>query len=279
MRRVDILHVGGDDPSSYPVFEDVDKMIVNAFATQGIECKRVHKISDIACPTIVLGANRLPNEDMIRLSCIKDAIVFQFEQRESIWFKNANYVHLLQSSMVMDYSKYNIEWTETLGIKSAHCKMGFDESLYFSDIKTDKIYDVIFYGSLNERRANVLNQMRNMGLRVCYFFAKPYAERNERLTQSKLAIHIHYYESKIFPPLRVLPIIANAIPILVESGLDRDQEDEYSYLDYAEYDDIAQTAYDMIKDDQFHNWGNKRRFKQNRFDGNLMHALVSLKIL
>jgi hypothetical protein len=109
--------------------------------------------------------------------------------------------------------------------------------------------DVLFYGTLNERRNRILDEMRSCGLAVEVVSGSYGQELAPALLRCKLVLHVHYYPSALFPMLRMLQPLARGVPIVCErSVFSRWNDWSESGMVLADYDSLAQACVDLVKD-------------------------------
>src|SRR5215831_15860947 len=155
-------------PAGYPhsrCFEEVALSLQAAFAALGFEVPIVADPARVRGRTVVLGANLLPAAS---IAVPPGVILYNLEQiqQDSGWLKTG-YVELLRRHPVWDYSERNIAALETLyGVSGATlCGIGYMPVL--SRIpETDEDIDVLFVGSMNERRKEVLEDIGDLGINV-----------------------------------------------------------------------------------------------------------------
>ena len=172
---------------------------------------------------IVLGAHLVDAADPI--PCPTGTIIYNTEQMsdESAW-RTSHYLGLLKAYQVWDYSVRNVERLEALGVtRVTHVPVGYvPELARIQSVEED--IDVLFYGSLNERRQCILDELRQRGLEVVAVFGVYGAERDDLIARAKVVINIHYYESKIFEIVRVSYLLINQKAVVAECGLDTEMD-------------------------------------------------------
>merc|ERR1712070_797038 len=75
----------------------------------------------------------------------------------------------------------------------------------------EKPIDILFYGSMNPRRAHILNELNkkyNVEIRVNDLWDK---ERDDLISKSKIVINIHYYENAIVELHRISYLLCNKV--------------------------------------------------------------------
>lgn len=80
-------------------------------------------------------------------------------------------------------------------------------------------FDLLFVGSLNDRRRDMLARIEALGLRVAMFDSPLYgAERDAFVRQAKAVVNMHFYESSRFEQARVSHCLSLGTPVLSERG-------------------------------------------------------------
>ena len=166
-----------------------------------------HKINVIFC------GHLMPNE---LLKTNQKLIIFNSEQLciESAW-TSANYKNLLANNYVWDYSRANLG-------KIQHSNTQLIDFYYSNQLNRLKIrkppkYDLLFYGSINDRRKKILDEITRKGLRLKVIFGMYGNERDALLSESKAILNLHYYDSQIFQQIRAFYPLINQIPIISEN--------------------------------------------------------------
>ena len=119
---------------------------------------------------------------------------------------------------VWDYSPRNIEKFKELGIDGVKLlKIGYQKELarLNTSAKTKDI-DVLFYGSVNERRKVILDALEAKGLKVKVLFGVYGKDRDEWIERSKIVLNHHYYEAQIFEIIRVFYLLTNSVAVVGE---------------------------------------------------------------
>ena len=166
---------------------------------------------------IIFGAHLL-NDDMIN-SIPSNTIIFNTEQIESIneiWKRR---ILLLASKGIIfwDYSNHNLDLLLTkLNVKGRLFEIGFQKNLQRIKMNDNKEVDVLFYGSLNNRREKIINNLLKKNVKVKCLFGVYGKDRDDWIGKSKIVLNLHYYESKIFEIVRIFYLLTNAIPIVSE---------------------------------------------------------------
>lgn len=128
---------------------------------------------------ILFGAHLLSGGDAGLLPA--GTIVYNLEQlsESSSWCSPA-YLQLLKRCEVWDYSSRNLAALARLGATSRpkHVPVGYVPEMTRIAPKVSEDIDVLFYGSMNERRAKVIGGLRQVGLAAEAVFGVYGAERD-----------------------------------------------------------------------------------------------------
>jgi hypothetical protein len=109
--------------------------------------------------------------------------------------------------------------------------------------------DVLFYGSLNERRVKVLGKLQEKGVKVTDLFGVYGHKRDAYISRSKIVLNIHFFESKVFEIVRISYLLANRKFVISELGSDRKIETFFDAgLVFSTYDTIIDTCLNYLKD-------------------------------
>ncbi|MCH7706364.1 MAG: penicillin acylase family protein [Chloroflexi bacterium] len=166
-------------------------------------------------------------------------------QEGSPWLK-PEYIDFLRRFHVWDYSPQNIAALEKYDVRDVRlCRVGYVPQLdYISDLpECEEDIDVLFYGTLNERRSAVIKQLEEEGLRVESSFGVYGLRRDRLILRSKIVINIHYYESKVMEIVRLSFLMANKRFIVSENGNDKSMERSFEGgIVFVDYDSMVETC-------------------------------------
>jgi glycosyltransferase involved in cell wall biosynthesis len=175
--------------------------------------------SDLAAAngcTILVGAHLLADDAVVP----GEAIIYNTEHVESAWIRGAdhgNYCRLLREHEVWDYSLDNAALLTTfLGKRVHHVLLGYVAELARIAPASEQDIDVLFYGSLNDRRRAVLDQLQQSGLAVKWVFDVYGEQRDALIARSKVVLSMHYYLPGVFEIVRVSYAMANRKVVIAE---------------------------------------------------------------
>jgi hypothetical protein len=235
-------------PLGYPHSQAFDEVAIALSAAFRVLGKEVPVVRDTACcgdTSIVLGCNMLHH---VRAPSSR-LILFNLEQitPESPWLSK-DYLVLLKNHTVWDYSERNIAELARLGIRATQCGIGYIEDLT-RIAPTGETIDVLFVGSFNKRRENILRQLLAAGARVEAHFNVYGKARDDLIAHSKLVLNVHFYESRVFEIVRVSYLLANRRCVVSETGFDPSIEEPLREgIAFAEYRDLVETCLKLLRD-------------------------------
>src|SRR5882724_11294934 len=217
MSRYSIWIVSPPNYIHSQAFDEVALGFNAAFRALGLEAEIVRDSSRLGDVTIVLGCNLL---SAVPVPAGKRLILFNLEQitPNSPWLTDA-YLARLRRYPVWDYSEGNIAELARMGIRAEHCGIGYMPALTRIAPAPEDI-DVLFVGSVNERRITVLKQLATQGVNVEARFNIYGAERDAFVARSKIILNVHFYESRVFEIVRVSYLLANRKCVVSETGQD-----------------------------------------------------------
>ena len=171
---------------------------------------------------IILGAH------LLELDAIPvGSIVYNFEQLGGAILR-PEHDRWGERATVWDYSAGNVRSWQMRGVAARLVPLGYvPELARIPDFGND--IDVLFYGSMNHRRHQVLAALEALGLRATVVSGGVFgARRDAWIARAKVVLNVHYYESKIFEIARVSYLLANRKAVVTEQSSD---EADYAYLD------------------------------------------------
>jgi hypothetical protein len=226
-------------------FEEAALALRDAFAVLGFEAPIVTDPGEIRDRAVVLGANLLSSAQTLP----PGLILYNLEQiqRDSPWL-TPGYLELLRRYPVWDYSARNIERLKDYGIERvALCGIGYMPALTRIPAAIEDV-DVVFVGSLNDRRRHVLDALAREGKSVRAGFNLYGGERDALIARAKLVLNLHFYESQVFEIVRVSYLLANRKCVVSETGHDSTLEGPLrDGVAFAPYDDLAETCLRLLE--------------------------------
>jgi SAM-dependent methyltransferase len=169
------------------------------------------------CTNVILGAHLLAPEQMQLIP--QGSVIYNLEQLGGAQLKPA-YYQLAVRYRIWDYDLRNIaHWKQfACAYAPVHVPIGYVPELSRITASPLQDIDVLFYGSLNPRRNQILNALKDAGIKVHAVFGIYGKDRDDLIARSKIVLNIHFYESKVFEIARVSYLLANSKAIVTESS-------------------------------------------------------------
>jgi hypothetical protein len=141
-----------------------------------------------------------------------------------------------------DYSHRNIERLAAMTTrKPRFLQLGYHPKLTRIPRAPVQDIDVLFYGTINERRRALLVALGHEGLQVETLYGVYGAQRDAAIARSKLVLNVHAYDAQIFEIVRAFYLMSNAKAVVCEVGPETSIDDCYR-------PGIAAAPYDSIVD-------------------------------
>ncbi len=227
-------------PEGYPhvaALAEIAESLHAGLATLGHDVIRSTRTDHAGRRQIVLGAHLLPRHPQ---PVSGDVVVYNLEQiHDGTQWLGPGYLDLLGRFPVWDYAQKNIDALAALGIGGVRLlPIGYVPELTRIAPRDEDI-DVLLVGSLNERRMQLVNAIRRLGLRVDAVFGCYGEERDRLYARAKIVLNAHFYESKVLELVRVSYLLANRRFVVSERGADPAVEAEFAEgICFADYADI-----------------------------------------
>jgi hypothetical protein len=229
-------------------FDELALTIHYSILELGLSSKlQINKV-DSKCINIVIGFHLLNIRNMNDLP--ENTILVNTEQilaEKGPW--NAVILEWTKKYAVWDYSQKNIEKFNKQGVKNIKkLSFGYQSKLETINKIQKQDVDVLFYGSINERRLKILNQLRASGLKVISLFGVYGEERDILISRSKVILNLHYYETQIFEVIRVFYLLINGKAVVGEVNKDTSVEEIWlNGFCASEYENLVNTTINLVK--------------------------------
>lgn len=177
---------------------------------------RVHEV-DPACRNIIIGSHLLhPNlaDDVPDSTVIVNSEQIYAEDRFG-W--NDRIFSWVRRFETWDYSPENIAAFAKLGIDNVKLlRIGHQPQLTRIIKSAEPDIDVLFYGSMTDRRKAIFTQLQAAGLEIVTLFGVYAQERDEYVSRSKIVLNLHNHAAEIFEVVRVHYLLSNAVAVVSE---------------------------------------------------------------
>ncbi|WP_330205252.1 tetratricopeptide repeat protein [Cyanobacterium sp. Dongsha4] len=197
---------------------------------------------------IILGVNNLLYPNQVELP--PNSIIYNLEQiyPESPWIQSG-YLDYLYQYPIWDYSLSNIAQLQKWGINNIqHLPIGYHPCLTCIPNNENQDIDVLFYGSINEHRQEIIDSLKEEGIKVEALFGVYGEERNRYIARSKIVLNMHFYEAQVFEIVRVSHLLANRVFVISEKGNNFQEESYFQEgLVFCNYEDLVSTCIEYLK--------------------------------
>lgn len=209
---------------------------------------------------IVFNAHRLPDDTILS----KNAIIFNAEQVQVDMWQNSVYAARLRRHAVWDYSEVNLERLKTLGVEHvALCRIGYWAGLSSIAPADHEDLDVLFFGSVNDRRKRALEDIARHRIRVHTLFGVYGEERDRCIARAKIVLNVHFYPNPIWEIFRCSFLLANRKCVVSEDGGYDPTLENFAAKStvLVSYEQIGNTVVNLLKDDNLRRQVATRGFK------------------
>jgi len=202
--------------------------------------------------SMVLGAVPPLLGPLAQLDPRKTVIVNLEQLASTSALAGAQYRQWLRDWLVVDYHSHNIEYLKR---ENGAAQQAFElpivpgtSVLFRPDLPADKRVDVLFYGTASERRTEIIDHLRAAGMTVETVAGAFGAELTPAIRRARIVLHVHFYETGLFPVARVLQPVVNGVPIVCETSAFSDRGDwSQSGIRFADYDDLVEACASLLR--------------------------------
>lgn len=244
-------------------FRELAILIVSTFRTIGISCDFSFNEFSTGKINIVLGYHLLDYSYIKNIVNDKNIeyIVYQLEQLTADEFSFNDRIRLILNNAISiwDYSNENIGFLKKEKIDARYIPIGYHRELEIikTVLERDKDIDILFYGSIGDRRKEILDTLsKKYNIKV--LFGVYGNRRDEFIGRAKIVLNIHHYSSQLLETVRLSYLLNNRIFIISEDSL----ENPYSELniEFSPYDDIISRCSYYLKNDEIREQKRKRNY-------------------
>ncbi len=149
----------------------------------------------------------------------EDAIIFNAEQVAAVADPRFYVLETYKKHVVWDYSAANASALRRAGFERVvHCPIGYVPSMSTIEQAEVQDIDVLFGGSVNARRREVLDALDQTDLKVARLFGVYGEQRDAFIARSKIVLNLHFFEHSIFEIFRVSHLLANRKCVVSEAN-------------------------------------------------------------
>ncbi len=236
MNRINIVHTNINEHA--PVVSELIILLVDSLEQIGFTVSQTTNLFEPEMLNIIIGHVAFVPEE--NYEYIKRAgfpfIVFQLEaldEREGYAKKYPKYIEFLgHAKQVWDYSLTNTKFLAERGFSNVrHIPIGYSKALEKIQHR-EKDVDILFYGSMNERRRNILLGFRDRRVNVQALFSVYGSARDEMIARSKIVLNLHQFETSQLEEPRISYLLNNRCFVLSETADHNPYGDGVIFSDY-----------------------------------------------
>lgn len=229
-------------------FLEIAELINFSLQDLGYESFIKYNHIDVFSQNIIIGLHLIDIKFINQIP--KTTIIFNTEQilyTSNVWKKNI--LEYAKKFKIWDYSENNISYLASLGYKNInYFRIGFQKKLVRLRRKNQDI-DILFYGSLDERRKNILSRLSNLGLKVKTLFGVYSRDRDDWIERSKIVLNLHYKDFQIFEIIRVFYLMTNSVCFVSEISKNTIIDKIYmNKIFFSDYERLPLRCLELVKD-------------------------------
>jgi hypothetical protein len=225
------VHLVLVEPDNYPHgagLADFMVALAHAFAELGCDAEIMRNRFSRRSVNLVFGAHLIASREVAAGMPANSVLVNLEQLRGSRLETNPIYLDLLTRLPVWDYSARNIAELVALtgNPRVVHMGVGYVPEMRQLPSVAAQPTDVLFYGSMNERRRAVLQSLQLAGLSVRHLFGIYGPDRDRAIAEAKVVLNMHFFESGIHELIRTSHLLANAKAVVCECNADTEIDED-----------------------------------------------------
>jgi hypothetical protein len=263
-RTVNLITVEPDGYAHAAAFHDLTASFESALQSLGIRVNKRKNSVGLEGINMLFGAH-LINAKALADKIPHNTVIVNLEQFRGFKVGDQHiYLSLLRRLAVWDYSARNVEQVKRLTHNNCVSRFGIGYAPVMNRFLPagPQTTDVLFYGSLNDRRRAVLEALTRAGLKVRHLFSIYGDARDQEIADAKVVLNMHFYEDSIHEIVRTSFLLANAKAVVSECGPETEIDDDVrEALVAVPYHDLVKNCVALVKDD-----AHRRAIEQRGFE-------------
>lgn len=257
-KKINICIIGGKE--IIKLFSDISDLLKYSLIELGFDVtlSSANVINDDKYINILIGGHLLNIESLTAIP--KNTIFLNTEQLDSLvnkkdkpytdWYERTLFA--ANNFVVWDYSMRNVmHFKNHHNIEAKHLVLGFQKEVKRIINKNNKDIDILFYGSMNERRMAILAELQKRGINVVSLLNVYGEERDKYIARAKMVLNIHYFDAEIFEIVRCSYLMNNEIAIVSEINEGTHIDPCYRNGVYGvPYDKLVETCVALLKNEE-----------------------------
>ena len=243
-------------PTGYPhsfVFQETANLLMYSLQELGHKAVVAFNDIDVTKINIIIGIHMVDDNFINQIP--PSTIILNTEPLEHVitdW-KNQIVKYCQTGLEIWDYNDVNVAYLRNNGVNNIK-KLCFGYQRELQTIKTDQTrdVDVLFYGSMNERRHIILSELINRSLNVQTLFGVYGNERDEWISRAKVVLDHNHYDYNIFNVVRVFYLLTNGVAVVSEAKETTEIEPQSKEGVIASpYEKIVDNVMRIVHDEEF----------------------------
>jgi hypothetical protein len=251
------------EPDNYPHAAGLSELVnawSHALAELGSRANVMRNTFSSQGVNVVFGAHLIDTPALAERLPANSVLVNLEQLRGSRLEAQPVYCDLLRRLPVWDHSRRNIvELRALTGNERAHrIGIGFVPQMQSIAPALEQPTDVLFYGSINDRRRAILSALQHAGMRVRCLYGVYGAERDRAIAEAKVVLNVHFYEDSIHEIVRTSHLLANRKAVVCECNADTEIDEDMRQAVVAKpYGELVEACIALVRD-------NTRRWEMER---------------
>lgn len=230
-------------------FDDIILPLFYSFERLGFKVENLTNSLNPQSVNILFGTCLVP---AIHENLPSNSIIFNLEQitSPSCRWHNSKYTKDLNSYTVWDYSHRNVQYMQkTLGLVDAvHVPLGYVPEMTRLSRTFPQDIDVLFYGTINERRKTILDELAVSGASLGILQSGYGVERDHAIARSRIVLNVHHYVPATLELPRLGYLWANSRTVVSEL---RPETEMFEGLEkacaYVPYENIVSAVTSLLR--------------------------------
>lgn len=220
--RLDVVEINAYAPRPF-VFSEIALCLRDALRRAGVASEHLLNRSEPGVPCVVF----VPTDGWEAFVANLDprrTVLFNMEQlgSDAPWTRDG-YAQALARWTVADYSASNVDWLRRHNGPAQRVQelpiVPGPSVAFAAPAPAEPEVDVLFFGTMNPRREQVIAQLREAGLTVEAVAGSFGWELTPAVLRARLVLHVHFYETRLFPVARIVQPVAQGVPIVCENSV------------------------------------------------------------
>ena len=259
-------------------FHDLISNFDSALRSLGISVRHRKNEVGLEGMNLLIGAHLITSRESADRIPLNTVIVNLEQLRGFNIGARPIYTSLMRRLAVWDYSPRNIAQIKSL-MRNPHVSrfsIGYTPEMT-RHLPQTHTTDVLFYGSLNDRRTAILKGLHEAGVHVKHLFSVYGSERDAAIADAKIVLNMHFYEDSLHEIGRTSYLLANSKAVVSECGANTEIEDDIREAMVAvPYQNIVESCVALINDEPRRQALEKKAFEifSKRNQAEMLHDAI-----